>query len=78
MAETKQFNVRLEPEHAELVRTVIDRLRRGGPAFRAALTALIDSTDTHVYLPASHIHARFDALEVRLARVEAAVGGAPG
>jgi hypothetical protein len=75
MAETRQFNVRLEPEHVDLVRKVIDRLRRGGPAFRTALTALIEDGDAHVTMPASHIHARFNGLEERISRLEAALAG---
>jgi hypothetical protein len=78
MAETIQFNVRLEPELVDLARRVIDRLRRGGPAFRTALTTLIEDPDAHVHLPASQIHARFNGLELRLSRIEAALAGKGG
>jgi hypothetical protein len=78
MAETRQFNVRMEPEHAELLRRIVERLRRGGPAFRTALTALLDDHDSHIALPASQIHARFNGLEVRIARLEAALSPPPG
>lgn len=70
MPETKQLNVRIEPEHEALARQTIERLRRGGAAFREALNALLHDDAAAVYLPASEIRSRFDHLEARIARLE--------
>ena len=70
MPETKQLNVRIEPEHEALAREVIDRLRRGGPAFRKSLSGLLRDDAVSIYLPAKEIQSRFDNLEARIARLE--------
>ena len=34
MTDTQQVNFRLSPEHAELVRLLVQRLREGGPSYQ--------------------------------------------
>ena len=65
MVETKQINFRVEPKFGQAARAIIDRLRRGGPAFREALVALLEDHDAAIYLPASVIYARLNELDAR-------------
>jgi len=70
MAETKQLNVRIEPEHESLARETIDRLRRGGSAFKEALNSLLNDDTAAVYMPANEIKSRLNDLETRVSRLE--------
>lgn len=70
MPSTKQINLRIEAEHEALARAVIDRIRRGGPAFREALAGFIADDDSTRYLPAAMLHQRFAEIERRLSRLE--------
>lgn len=70
MPETKQLNVRIEPEHESLARETIGRLRRGGSAFREALAGLLRDDMAAIYMPASEIRSRLDNLEARIGKLE--------
>ena len=72
---TKQLNLRVEPEYEDLVRETVAQIRRGGPPFRNALTALIANHEQAIFMIEDEIIAHFDRLEARVARLESRLNG---
>ena len=59
MADTRQVNLRLSPEHAELVRLFVQRLREGGPSFEREIRLSMLHPYTPDYMTISELDCRF-------------------
>lgn len=72
---TVQFNVRVEADNEPLARSVIDRIRRGGPGFRQALEAFLREEEQATYVPRMEFDARCRSLEAEIATLRDTVRG---
>lgn len=71
MSETQQVNVRLSPQHAELVRLFVQRLREGGPSYeREARLFLLEPYAPH-YMTINELDRRFGEVLRRIEALEA-------
>jgi hypothetical protein len=76
MADTRQVNLRLSPEHAELVRMFVQRLREGGPSFEREIRLFIVRPYAPHYMTISELDRRFGEILRRIEALEATLGGA--
>jgi len=76
MSDTQQVNLRLSPQHAQLVRLFVQRLREGGPSYeREARLVLLQPYAPH-YMTIGELDRRFGAILRRIEALEAEVDGA--
>jgi hypothetical protein len=76
MTDTQQVNLRLSPEHAQLVRMFVRRLREGGPSYeREARLVLLQPYAPH-YMTIGELDRRFGEILRRIEVLEAEVRGA--
>jgi hypothetical protein len=76
MPDTQQVNFRLSPQHAELVRLFVQRLREGGPSHEREVRLFLLQPYTPHYMTISELDRRFGEILRRIEALEAAVGGA--
>jgi len=76
MTDTQQVNLRLSPEHAELVRLFVQRLRQGGPSYEREIRLFLLQPHTPHYMTISELDRRFGEILRRIEALEAEVGGA--
>jgi hypothetical protein len=76
MADTQQVNFRLSPEHAELVRLFVQRLRDGGPSYQREVRLFLLRAYTPRYMSIGELDRRFGEILRRIEALEAEVGGA--
>jgi hypothetical protein len=77
MSDTQQVNLRLSPQHAQLVRLFVQRLREGGPSYeREARIFLLQPYAPH-YMTITELDRRFGEVLRRIETLEARVDGAP-
>lgn len=75
MTDTRQVNLRLSPEQAELVRLFVQRLREGGPSFEREIRLFLHRPYTPDYMTISELDRRFGEILRRIDALEAKVGG---
>jgi hypothetical protein len=75
MTDTRQVNLRLSPEQAELVRRFVQRLREGGPSFEREIRLFLLHPYTPDYMTISELDRRFGEILRRIEALEAEVGG---
>jgi hypothetical protein len=79
MADTQQVNLRLSPEHAQLVRLFVQRLREAGPSFEREVRLFLHRPYTPDYMTISELDRRFGEILRRIDALETKVGGvSPG
>lgn len=76
MADTRQVNLRLSPEHARLVRLFVQRLREGGPSFEREVSLFLLHPYSPDYMTISELDRRFGEVLRRIEALEAKVGRA--
>lgn len=76
MADTQQVNLRLSPEHAQLVRLFVQRLREGGPSFEREIRLFLLHPYSPDYMTITELDRRFGEVLRRIEALEAKVGGA--
>ena len=75
MADTQQVNLRLSPQHAELVRLFVHRLREGGPSYEREIRLfLLPPYEPH-YMTIDELDRRFGEILRRIETLEAQVSG---
>jgi len=75
MTDTQQVNLRLSPEHAQLVRLFVQRLREGGPSYEREVSLFLLQPYTPHYMTISELDRRFGEILRRIEVLEAKVGG---
>jgi hypothetical protein len=74
MAGTQQVNFRLSPQHAELVRLFVQRLREGGPSYEREIRLfLLPPYEPH-YMTIDELDRRFGEILRRIETLETKVG----
>jgi hypothetical protein len=68
MTDTRQVNLRLSPQQAELARLFVQRLREGGPSFEREIRLFLLHPYTPDYMTISELDRRFGEI---LRRIEA-------
>lgn len=68
MTGTRQVNFRLSPEHAQLARLFVQRLREGGPSFERELRLFLFEPYQVRYMSITELDRRFGEI---LRRIEA-------
>ena len=58
MTDTQQVNFRLSPEHAQLVRLFVQRLREGGPSYEREVRLFLLQPYTPHYMTISELDRR--------------------
>jgi hypothetical protein len=76
MSDTQQVNLRLSPEHAQLVRLFAQRLREGGPSYEREVRLFLLRPYTPRYMSISELDRRFGEILRRIEALEAEAGGA--
>ena len=76
MTEARQVNFRLSPEHAQLARLFVQRLREGGPSFEREVRLFLQEPYTVHYMSITELDRRFGEILRRIEALEAQVGGA--
>jgi hypothetical protein len=76
MTDTQQVNFRLSPEHAELVRLFVQRLREGGPSYRREVRLFLLQPYSPRYMSISELDRRFGEILRRIETLEAEVASA--
>jgi hypothetical protein len=76
MSDTQQVNLRLSPEHAQLVRLFVQRLREGGPSYEREVRRFLLQPYTPDYMTIGELDRRFGEILRRIEALEAEVGGA--
>ena len=76
MPETQQVNLRLSPEHAQLVRLFVQRLREGGPSYEREIRLFLLQPYTPNYMSISELDRRFGEILRRVEALEAEVARA--
>ena len=74
MSDTQQVNLRLSPEHANLVRLFAQRLREGGPSYQREVSHFLLQPYTPHYMTIDELDRRFGEILRRLEALEAQVG----
>jgi len=74
MSDTQQVNLRLSPEHADLVRLFAQRLREGGPSYQREVSHFLLQPYTPHYMTIDELDRRFGEILRRLEALEAQVG----
>ena len=74
MSDTQQVNLRLSPEHADLVRLFAQRLREGGPSYQREVSRFLLQPYTPHYMTIDELDRRFGEILRRLEALEAQVG----
>ena len=59
MPDTRQVNLRLSPEHAQLVRLFVQRLREGGPSFEREVGLFLLHPYTPDYMTINELDRQF-------------------
>lgn len=77
MSDTQQVNLRLSPEHADLVRLFAQRLREGGPSYQREVSHFLLQAYTPHYMSIDELDRRFGEILRRLEALEAQVGATP-
>jgi hypothetical protein len=75
MPDTQQVNFRLSPQHAQLVRLFVQRLREGGPSFEREARLFLLQPYTPHYMTISELDRRFGEILRRIEVLEAEVRG---
>ena len=75
MTDTQQVNLRLSPEHAQLVRLFVQRLREGGPSYEREVALFLLQPYTPHYMTISELDRRFGEILRRIEVLEAKEGG---
>lgn len=75
MTETQQVNLRVSPEHAQLVRLFVQRLREGGPSYEREVRLFLLEPYTPHYMTISELDRRFGEILRRMESLEAEVRG---
>lgn len=78
MSDTQQLNLRLSPEHAQLVRLFVQRLRQGGPSYEREARLFLSEPYAPDYMTISELDRRFGELLRRIEVLEAEVADASG
>jgi hypothetical protein len=76
MPDTQQVNFRLSPQHAQLVRLFVQRLREGGPSYEREVGLFLLQPYTPHYMSISELDRRFGEILRRIEALEAEVRGA--
>ncbi|MGH6902969.1 MAG: hypothetical protein ACREIR_09550 [Geminicoccaceae bacterium] len=76
MSGTQQVNLRLPPEHAQLVRLFVQRLREGGPSYQREVRVFLLQPYTPHYMTIGELDHRFGEILRRIEGLEAKVDGA--
>ena len=76
MNDTQQVNFRLLPEHAQLVRLFVQRLREGGPSYEREVRLFLLQPYMPHYMTITELDRRFGEVLRRIEALEAEVGGA--
>jgi hypothetical protein len=76
MTDTQQVNFRLSPEHAELVRLFVQRLREGGPSYRREVRLFLLQPYSPRYMSIGELDRRFGEILRRIETLEAEVASA--
>jgi hypothetical protein len=76
MTDTQQVNFRLSPEHAQLVRLFVQRLREGGPSYEREVRLFLLQPYTPHYMTIIELDRRFGEILRRIEALEAEVRGA--
>ena len=76
MSDTRQVNLRVSPEHAQLVRLLVQRLREGGPSYEREVRLFLLQPYTPHYMTISELDRRFGEILRRIEALEAEVGDA--
>ena len=76
MNDTQQVNFRLLPEHAQLVRLFVQRLREGGPSYEREVRLFLRQPYMPHYMTITELDRRFGEVLRRIEALEAEVGGA--
>jgi hypothetical protein len=71
MADTQQVNLRLSPQHAELVRLFVQRLREGGPSYEREISLFLRPPYEPHYMTIDELDRRFGEILRRLEVLEA-------
>ena len=71
MTGTRQVNFRLSPEHAELARLFVQRLREGGPSFERELRLFLREPYQVRYMTIAELDRRFGEVLRRIELLEA-------
>ena len=73
-SQRKQVNFKLTPEHEEIVRSFVQKLREGGPSYeRLARTFLLEKYEPR-YMHIEELNLRFGRIESRLLDLEQHLG----
>lgn len=78
MTDTQQVNLRLSPEHAQLVRLLVQRLREGGPSYEREVRHFLLQPYTPHYMTIGELDRRFGEILRRIEALEAQAGDASG
>lgn len=76
MTETLQVNLRLSPEHAQLVRLFVQRLREGGPSYEREVRLFLLQPYAPHYMTINELDRRFGEIMRRIEALEMEVGSA--
>ena len=71
MTDTRQVNLRLSRQQAELVRLFVQRLREGGPSFEREIRLFLLHPYTPDYMTISELDRRFGEILRRIEALEA-------
>ena len=75
MGDTQQVNLRLSPQHAELVRLFVQRLREGGPSYEREIRLFLLPPYKPHYMTIDELDRRFGEILRRIEALETRVGG---
>jgi hypothetical protein len=76
MPETQQVNFRLSPQHAQLVRLFVQRLREGGPSYEREVRLFLLQPYTPHYMTITELDRRFGEILRRIEALDAEVSHA--
>lgn len=76
MPDTQQVNFRLPPQHAQLVRLFVQRLREGGPSYEREVSLFLLQPYMPHYMSISELDRRFGEILRRIEALEAEFRGA--
>jgi hypothetical protein len=76
MTDTRQVNLRLSRQQAELARLFVQRLREGGPSFEREIRLFLLHPYTPDYMTISELDRRFGEILRRIEALEAELRGA--